>query len=310
MSKKQTGFSSSIDKEKILQDFETYLNAEGQRLNTKRGNINSVGNFLDWAEGEQIGYLQISYTDLLAYINHNKERGNSKSTINRKLQGIKHFYNHQQQSGKVKHNPCEELRIRGIIKRQPHDLLEWEDLEQLYKNYPTNNITGKRNKAIIGMMIYQGLNSGEIAVTELKDVKLEEGKVYIPQVSRSNSRTLKLESPQILQLQKYITQVRPVIMAITEQESEKLFITTGTGNRLSNSLAILMEIARKVNPKVKNPKQIRASVITYWLKKHNIRQVQYMTGHRYISSTEHYRTDLLETLQEQIDELHPLGKVN
>jgi len=67
-----------------------------------------------------------------------------------------------------------------------------------------------------------------------------------------------------------------------------------------------MKVLKKLNSTLKNPYQIRASVITCWLKKHNIRQVQYMTGHRYISSTEHYRTDNLETLQEQIVLLHPL----
>ena len=306
MSKEKTTFFSSIEKETILNNFETYLRAEGQRLNTIRGNSSSVNVFLDWLTGEQINYLEVSYTDLLAYINHHKEKGNSKSTINGKLQGIKHFYNCLQQQEKVEHNPAEELRIKGIIKRQPHDLLEWEDLQQLYKNYPTSSITGKRNKAILGMMIYQGLNSGEVAAIELKDIKLEEAKVYVPSVARSNSRTLKLESLQILQLQKYITSVRPVLLVLTDKKSEKLFVSTGDSERLDNSLTRLMRAAKKLNLKIKDPKQIRASVITYWLKHHGIRQVQYMTGHRYVSSTERYRTDNLETLQEQIDELHPL----
>jgi len=295
-----------MNKEKLLNDFENYLRNEGQRLNTVRGNSSSARVFLDWTTNEQINYLEINYTDLLAYIDHQKARGNTKNTINGKLQGIKHFYNYLQQKELVQSNPAEELRIKNVIKRQPHDLIEWEDLEQLYKNYPTSSVTGKRNKTILGMLIYQGLNSGEVAAIELKDVKLEEAKVYIPSVGRSNSRTLKLESIQILQLQKYIAQVRPVLLAMAEKQSEKLFISSGNGNRLDNSLNRLIKQVRKLNPKIKDPKQIRASVITYWLKHQNIRQVQYMTGHRYISSTERYRTDSLETLQEQIDELHPL----
>ncbi len=306
MSKEKTTFFSSVEKEKVLQAFQNYLRAEGQRLHTVNGNTNMVGQFLDWLAEEEINYLEVSYTDLLAYIDHHKERGNTKSTINGKLQSIKHFYNWLQQTEKVTHNPAEELRIKGTITRQPHDLIKWEDLEQLYKNYPTSSITGKRNKAILGMMIYQGLNSGEAAAIELKDVKLEEAKVYVPSIGRSNSRTLKLESVQILPLQKYITQVRPVLLAMTDKKSEKLFTSSGGGNRLDNSLTRLMRAAKKLNTKIKDPKQIRASVITHWLTKHNIRQVQYMTGHRYVSSTERYRTDLLETLQEQIDELHPL----
>jgi len=301
------------EKQILLNDFETYLRAEGQRLNTLRGNSGLVSLFLDWLAQEQINYLEVGYTDLMAYVNYHKERGNAKNTINGKIQGIKHFYNFLNSDffpfggTKEGYNPAEELRIKGIIRRQPHDLLEWEELEELYNNYPTNSITGKRNKAILGMLIYQGLHNGEVAKIELKDVKLEEAKVYVPSVSRSNSRMLKLESVQILQLQKYITQVRPVLLALrNDYSNEKLFISTGGSERLDNSLNRLMKVLKKLNSTLKNPYQIRASVITCWLKKHNIRQVQYMTGHRYISSTEHYRTDNLETLQEQIDLLHPL----
>ncbi|MCG8305863.1 MAG: hypothetical protein MI975_00630, partial [Cytophagales bacterium] len=46
-----------------------------------------------------------------------------------------------------------------------------------------------------------------------------------------------------------------------------------------------------------NPNQVKAAVITWWLKKYPICQVQYMTGHRYVSSTERYRTDHLETFR-------------
>jgi site-specific recombinase XerD len=149
---------------------------------------------------------------------------------------------------------------------------------------------------MLGMMIYQGLSSGEVSKLELTDVKLEEAKVYVPSVARSNSRTLKLESVQILQLQKYITQVRAVLMAMKGDncQSDTLFVSSGEGNRLDNSLTRLMRAARKLNPSIKNPKQIRASVITHWLTIYNIREVQYMSGHRYVSSTERYRTDLLE----------------
>jgi len=297
------------NKESILHDFANYLRAEGQRLHTVNSNTNMAGQFLQWLGEEAISYLQVSYSDLLAYIDYHKARGNTKSTINGKLQSIRHFYNWLQQTEKVSSNPAEELRIKGTITRQPHDLIKWEDLRELYRNYPAASITGKRNKAILGMLIYQGLNSGEVAAIELKDLKLEEGKVYVPETGRSNARALNLESVQILQLQKYITRVRPVLLAMKGDNchSDSLFISSGDGRRLDNSLSRLMRAAKKINPKIKDAKQIRASVITHWLTKHHIRQVQYMTGHRYVSSTERYRTDLLECLQEQIEELHPLN---
>jgi len=72
-------------------------------------------------------------------------------------------------------------------------------------------------------------------------------------------------------------------------------------------LAWLFKKLRRINLNVKDAKQIRASVITHWLKTHNIREVQVMAGHRYISSTERYVQDNLENLHEMIETLHPIS---
>lgn len=58
---------------------------------------------------------------------------------------------------------------------------------------------------------------------------------------------------------------------------------------------------------MKDLKQIEVSVIAHCLKQHGIRQTQYTTGRRYVSSTERYWTDKLGTLQEQLEKLGPFG---
>ena len=51
----------------------------------------------------------------------------------------------------------------------------------------------------------------------------------------------------------------------------------------------------------------RASVITNWLGHYNLRKVQYLAGHRYISSTERYLQDDLENLHEIVNNFHPIN---
>ena len=159
---------------------------------------------------------------------------------------------------------------------------------------------------MLGLMIYQGATTAALTAIEVKDIKLEEGTVYLPATNRSNSRTLKLKAPQMIHLQNYLLTIRPSLLAITEKETDKLFMSSGKGSHLSNSFARLIRIITKLNKRAVDARQIRASVITEWLKGYNIREVQYMTGHRYVSSTGHYRTDRLEGLQEQLESLHPL----
>jgi integrase/recombinase XerD len=48
-------------------------------------------------------------------------------------------------------------------------------------------------------------------------------------------------------------------------------------------------------------------VITHWLKTHNLREVQYMAGNRWVSSTERYQQNNLEDLQNEINQYHPLN---
>jgi integrase/recombinase XerD len=64
---------------------------------------------------------------------------------------------------------------------------------------------------------------------------------------------------------------------------------------------------RRKNKLVVNAKQLRASVIVKWLKIYNLRKVQYLAGHRYISATEAYRQNEMEGLTEEVNQFHPLG---
>jgi integrase/recombinase XerD len=52
-------------------------------------------------------------------------------------------------------------------------------------------------------------------------------------------------------------------------------------------------IIKLYEPRLTNMSQIGASTITGWLKHYNLREVEYMVGHKYVSSTEPYRMDTM-----------------
>ena len=64
---------------------------------------------------------------------------------------------------------------------------------------------------------------------------------------------------------------------------------------------------KKKYPNVKSGKQIRMSVITNKLKTHNLREVQYFAGHKWVSSTERYKLGNIEDLKKEVDKFHPLN---
>jgi site-specific recombinase XerC len=79
---------------------------------------------------------------------------------------------------------------------------------------------------------------------------------------------------------------------------------TGTSDRFNNTMQKLMQKLNKQSSKVTSAKQIRSSVITHWLKLYNLRQVQYMAGHRFVSSTEAYLINDLDDLLEDVNKFH------
>lgn len=127
-------------------------------------------------------------------------------------------------------------------------------------------------------------------------------RIHVPATGKLKARVLTLAPHQILDLSEYMQEVRPRL----QHRSERLFCGRNSLESLKNSLLHLNHALRRINPKVKNAVQIRQSVITEWLKEKDLRQVQYMSGHRYVSSTERYQTSNLEDLKEALSKHHPL----
>ncbi len=105
----------------------------------------------------------------------------------------------------------------------------------------------------------------------------------------------------------YSVTTRTEIASQQEQHSELLFMTLGRGKRFSNLLSKMLKQLKEIQPKLINVKQVRASVINGWLRMYNLREVQYRSGHRYVSSTEAYYVTDLEDLQDEIKKYHPMG---
>ena len=155
---------------------------------------------------------------------------------------------------------------------------------------------------MLGLLIYQGITREELETLRPEHIKLRTGKIQIPQTGKRSGRMLDLKPNQILEIQEYVTQVRPQM----QTASERLFTGRKDGESLKNTLLHLNHALRKINPKLRNAVQIRQSTITEWLKEKDLRTVQYWAGHRYVSSTERYSTQDLEALKEALSKYHPL----
>jgi integrase/recombinase XerD len=87
---------------------------------------------------------------------------------------------------------------------------------------------------------------------------------------------------------------------------DKMFFSENGNENLKPSLYHLFRGIKKSYPRIKSGKVIRSTVIAEWLKTRDVRVVQHMAGHRWVSSTEKYNAYNLEELKESLKKHHPL----
>jgi len=292
-----------------MDKFEQYLRAQKMSASTISSHCYNVNLFTQWMVKENLpDASSISYNDLLAYIQYEKQKNVNPATINLRLGSITHYFEYLKKQGEVKKNPAKMLRVKGVVKRVIENPLSAEELQALYQHYSQlkkasqhqriTDITHQRNTVILSLLVYQGIHSGELQKMEVCHISLGAGTVYIPSTNKSNSRTLQLLPAQILPLHEYIQVTRSLL----KPKGDELF-----PGSLCNIVDRLVQELQGINPIITNALHIRGSVIISWLKQHNKRQVQYMAGHKYISSTESYWKQEIETLQDELSKHHPFG---
>ncbi|MEK9179684.1 MAG: site-specific integrase [Patescibacteria group bacterium] len=187
--------------------FEKYLQQKKLRESTIKGHLQDIERFKKWCTKENISHNNSSYNELLKFIQQTKERGVSKSTINIHLNSIGKYYDYLVTTGERTDNPARELRVKKAGKKVLQNLLKPEELEEIYQTYinkPPWNFRGEksrqsheRNVVILGMMLLQGVHTGELRKIEKAHINLNKGSIYIPGSGRSNGRILKLNVQQI-----------------------------------------------------------------------------------------------------------------
>lgn len=257
---------------------------------------------------ENIKLKAVQYNDLLNFIRHCKKEDISTEQINRIIHVLRQYFTIKQSAKIIKRNPVVGLHVKGTRRKLPKELLDRKTLDKLYQNYPAGNIYDKRNKVILGLLVHQGVSTGDLERLRTEHVKLSEGKIYIP-ASPGNAlrktmgnRTLELKASQILELKEYLEEVRPKITS----QGDQLFTSDHGSRDLGNVLTMMSRKIRQYEKHYRNAKQIRASVIAEWLKEKDVRVAQYQSGHVRVTSTERYKAVRLEDLQQALEQFHPM----
>jgi site-specific recombinase XerD len=231
------------------------------------------------------------------------------TTIKVVLGCIKRYYDYLVEIGKRKDNPARAIRIRDGKENpiQLQDLFTEKELQILLvpriERYP---FLTKRNKIIMSLLVNQGLRIGEIENIKLTDIDLEKATIQITETGITNSRNLPLKAEQILLLYEYVNQDRNKLKTFRNDQNALLLGKLGTPIR-KEDVDYLISTYQKQSKKRLTTTTIRQSVIAnLFIKKNDLRVVQYFAGHKSPDTTEKYRQTGLNALKTAIEKLHPI----
>jgi len=206
-----------------MENFKKYL----ERLNLVPRTVNLyvrlVGQWLSWLP---VSLGESGYGEVMNYIAYLQKEEKSVIAINRILQSISHYYDYKELA-----NVASGVRLKGEISKAVLPPLSAEELDGLYDCFEVEYVNNKRSyfyqsdKLLLGLMIYQGLEFGDLLVLERSGLDLEKGKLYVPGRRSRLSRRLSLVSHQILPFHEYLIKYREKYASI---DSEKLFLPQGT----------------------------------------------------------------------------------
>ena len=167
-----------------------------------------------------------------------------------------------------------------LDKKEVTSLLEIPN--KRYKN-------GKRNKAIISLMVNTGLRVSEVTGLKVKDINIKEGKLRVINGKGSKDRDLTIGNKQALELLKEYGKIRPksdFFFTSLEQDNAGKQLAIRYLQTMIKSYSLRAKIQKNVSPH-----SLRHTFATeFYRETKDIETLRKILGHSDISTTQIYVT--------------------
>ena len=284
--------------------FEKYLHQMGHTKSTVKSYLFANKVFLlDNPEADNF-----TYKDVVNYLNQKSQDYVNSNTKVYLLNGMKKYFDYLVEIGKRDDHPCKTLQLRNLRKREVihQDLFTSAELELLMEREERYADLKQKNQVITSLLIYQGLNSAEIAALNLSHIDLDAGTVFVKASKKISQRHLELNNRQYRLFDRYLNEGRKNLL----REETNAFILGKLGKRITvDDVHYIVSTAKGLFPdRNLTPAAIRQSVIANWLneKKIPLEQAQIMAGQKWISTTQKYRQANMEEEREMMNRWFPL----
>ena len=164
----------------LAEKYLSHLYGRNRRARTLEQNYTSIRFFLEFLKTEGVTCIEaVTRKDLLAFVEHEQDRGMKPVSIRGRLCSVKAFLRHLMEEGVVRH----EVLSKNISVKIPEALpkaIAPEDVKALL-----SVVDGIRNRAMVLMLLRTGMRIGELLALRMEHIDLREQKVFIYEAKKT-----------------------------------------------------------------------------------------------------------------------------
>jgi len=262
-------------------------NEKNLSKNTLEAYVRDVLQFKEYLSQNEISrYRDTNKTMIITYLMNLQKKGNTTSTISRKLASIRCFFQYLLNNNEIKEDPTLNLKSPKTEKKIPQ-ILTVEEVNLLLSQPKQGNFKGTRDKAMLELLYATGLKVSEIVSLEIESIDLISS-ILIIKENENEQRVVPIGNIALQSLEDYIINYR------SDKDlsiKDPLFINySGSGLTRQGFWKIIKQYSKKSNiNKLITPQTLRHSFAVHLIENGaDIKTVQEILGHSDLSTTQVY----------------------
>ena len=272
--------------------------------NTISSYLRDLHQFYDYVQDTlEVDLRQVTTEEIQAYVSWMLGKGKSPASATRSVASLKSFYGYLVSIGALKINPAKGVTAAKVERKYPQ-ILTSKEVELFLEQPKCVDAKGYRDHAMLELLYATGIRVSELISLNLSDLNLSASLLRCE--SRGRERVIPLYHTAVKALQDYVKDIRPQIIADTEEQA--LFVNMN-GERMSRQgfWKIIKYYQEKAGiEKDITPHTLRHSFAAHLLENGaDLRSIQEMLGHADISSTQIFTHVVKKQVKDVYNKAHP-----
>ncbi len=282
---------------------------------TRRAYQYDAALFVNWLHQQALGINQLTRSDIERYqvwlrTNYTKNAAARKLVVARRL------LEEAVERGLILYNPARKVKGFALDQETPHTALDPDQARKLLAAIGTTTLQGKRDYAIVSLLMRTGLRRAECVALRLSDLGYEQGHhlAVIRQAKGDKRHKIKIPADVWRNLEEYLAALEVKLTELNQAEREQpVFVQFRKGDHpqteaISGQVIqrVVETACQKANLGLKlTPHSLRATFVTLALEGGaKLEQVQYAVGHADPRTTERYQKRKLNLDNNAVDFIH------